>query len=196
MKPYEFKVGSQESKFKVGQVWKAKNGKTREITSINNVRLFYPIGDSEGKTYTREGVFYKGGPSPLDLVELVNDVTETGAKKDNVKDCKAPIKYVHPRFIYGIAYGMLAGELKYEAWNYIKGHDIQDLIDAAIRHLNKVRIGEIVDKDTTERLRERFGEKAPEVTHLDLAGCNLNMIVSQIIAGTIRNSWPEKLSDK
>lgn len=115
---------------------------------------------------------------------------QTTALKNNIKDCKPPIKYVSPNFIEGVAFGMLAGEIKYEAWNYLFGHDVQDLLDGAVRHINKHRKGEIYDDDTTERLREKFGENAPRVRHLWLAGCNLNMIQWQQDYETSRNSLP------
>lgn len=125
----------------------------------------------------------------------MSDLNNT-ARKDNVKDCKAPLKYLHPDFLIGTAYGMLAGEYKYNAWNYTLGHDMQDLIDAAIRHLLAIRSGEMVDPDTTERLREHHGDNAPEVTHLDLAACNINMIKAQIAADTLRDDYPTELQNK
>ena len=119
------------------------------------------------------------------------------AKKDNKKDCKPPIKYIHPDFIEGPAYGMLAGEMKYGAWNYLNGHNYTDLLDAAIRHLNAVRRGEDIDENCTKILREGyirdgqhiegFGEKAPKVHHLWLAACNINMILSQMAKGTLKD---------
>jgi hypothetical protein len=112
------------------------------------------------------------------------------ALKDNVKDCKPPLKYLHPNFMLGTAYGMLAGELKYAAWNFLKGHDRQDLLDGAIRHLLADRSGELIDADTTARLKAVFGDKAPEVQHLWLAACNINMILWQQAYGTGRNSLP------
>ncbi len=118
-----------------------------------------------------------------------NISTET-ALKDNSKDCKAPLKYVNARFTEGIAYGMLAGEIKYAAWNFLKGHDKQDLIDAAIRHLEAYRRGEIYDQDTSKRLGEKYGTKAPMVEHLWLAGCNLNMLAWQEENQSLKDSWP------
>ena len=116
--------------------------------------------------------------------------TTEQAKKDHVKDCKAPLKYVHPEVIEGCAYGMLAGELKYGSWNFLKGHDIQDLLDATIRHLNSARMGDLIDYDTTQRLRDKYGDRAPDVKHLWLALCNLNMILWQQNFGVIRDSGP------
>jgi hypothetical protein len=114
------------------------------------------------------------------------------AKKDNLKDCKPPLKYIFPDFFDGIGFGMLAGELKYEAWNFLFGHDIQDLLDAVVRHSNARRRGEVYDEDTSRRLREKFGDKAPRVKHTWLAACNLNMIEWQESQGTLKNSWPTK----
>jgi len=114
------------------------------------------------------------------------------AKKDNRKDCKPPLKYLHPEFMTGTAYGMLAGELKYSAWNFVLGHDRQDLIDGAVRHLLDARQGVHIDADTTARLEAVFGDKAPQVKHLWLAACNINMLLWQEAYGTARDSWPEK----
>jgi hypothetical protein len=116
----------------------------------------------------------------------------SAAKKDNVKDCKPPIKYVHHEVFTGTAFGMLAGEIKYDAWNFIKGHDRQDLVDGAIRHLLDFRRGIDVDADTTARLAAKYGNKAPQIKHLWLALCNINMLLWQAEAGTSRNSYPQK----
>jgi hypothetical protein len=113
------------------------------------------------------------------------------AKKDHVRDCKPPLKYLHPEFMTGTAFGMLAGELKYDAWNFLKGHDRQDLIDGAIRHLLAARMGEDIDQDTTARLVEKYENKAPQIKHLWLAACNINMMLWQEAYGTARDSLPE-----
>ena len=117
------------------------------------------------------------------------------AKKDHVADCKPPLKYVHPEVMDGCAYGMLAGALKYDPWNFLKGHDQMDLIDAAIRHLQEHRMGRTVDVDTTNRLMEVYGEKAPNIKHLWLALCNINMLIWQHHARTSKDSWPKGVDE-
>lgn len=117
-------------------------------------------------------------------------MSDTAAKKDNVKDCKPPLKYLHPSLLTGTAYGMLAGELKYGGWNFVLGHDRQDLVDGAMRHLLDFRQGVEIDQNTTDLLKAKYGDKAPQVQHLWLAACNINMLLWQLELGTSKDSWP------
>lgn len=182
--------------FKVGdKVKMSEHGKCRSSDDHNNPHNEIGTIINSGSWLrvqwsTKENVYVD---EELELVEAACSTPESQqAKKDNVKDCKPPLKYIHPNFVEGMAFGMLAGELKYGAWNFMLGHDVQDLLDGATRHMNAFRKGELIDQDTTNRLREKFGDKAPEVSHLWLAACNLNMIIWQLDHKTLRNSWPAK----
>ena len=126
------------------------------------------------------------------------------AYKNNKKDCKPPLKYVLPETIEGCAYGMLAGGMKYLSWNHLRGHNLTDLLDAAQRHLNAVRMGEDIDQDTTKRLKEGcidingnekpgYGDKAPDIKHLWLVISNINMILHQEYLGTLIDDRKEYL---
>lgn len=118
------------------------------------------------------------------------------ALKNNVKDLKPPVKYICPDLTQGIAYAHLAGEIKYDAWNFTHGHNLTDLLDAMQRHLDAIRLGIDVDEDTTERLKTggvnamgKVYEPRPDcqvvVEHLDCIGASLNMIRWQQRLGTL-----------
>lgn len=59
--------------FKVGQVWKRRDGGTETIRAIRTDGV-YPVTGSSGWLYTRTGDYLLRGDSDSDLVELVQDV--------------------------------------------------------------------------------------------------------------------------
>ena len=108
------------------------------------------------------------------------------AMKDDKQDLKPVRSYLSPILKDEICYGMMAGAIKYEAYNYLKGHKLSQLMDAMERHLDAVRQGEWYDVDTSRRLGR-------PVTHLGLVGCGLNMIFSQLDLGTLTDDRGEHL---
>ncbi|MEY9435556.1 hypothetical protein [Bradyrhizobium elkanii] len=64
-----------ESKFKVGQVWKRRNGERATISAVDQDGL-YPVYCELGRNYTTEGLYIDGSTDTTDLVELVSDVAE------------------------------------------------------------------------------------------------------------------------
>lgn len=61
-------------KFKVGQVWKTRDGEIVMITEVDNAYdLTYPIIADSGHSYSSQGLCWQHELSPEDLVELVED---------------------------------------------------------------------------------------------------------------------------
>lgn len=63
-------------RFAEGQVWRARNGQTVKITSINDPagKPTFPIRGDNGANFTSTGAYYNDRTSPADLVTLVSDV--------------------------------------------------------------------------------------------------------------------------
>jgi len=60
--------------FKVGQIWKTRDGEIVTITEVDNAYdLTYPIVTDNDFCYTADGLCWKDSVSPEDLVELVAD---------------------------------------------------------------------------------------------------------------------------
>ena len=102
------------------------------------------------------------------------------AKKNDGRDAKPKLRFLHRELKFGPTRAMMAGEIKYGAWNFLKGHGLLQLLDAMERHIQAIRDGEWTDPDTTEYLGK-------EVTHLDCIGANLNMIYWQKDNGTLKD---------
>lgn len=67
-------VGNALGKFKVGQIWKTRDGDIVTITEVDNTYdLTYPIGADNDFCYTVDGLCWKDSISGEDLVELVAD---------------------------------------------------------------------------------------------------------------------------
>lgn len=115
-------------------------------------------------------------------LELITGPQETakneGAKKNDKKDGKPQYRYLCKRFLDETSYPMMAGVIKYGAYNFMKGHNRTQLLEAAIRHLMLDMGGEDLDKDTTDLLGQ-------DVSHLGCALANINMLLSQLEAGTL-----------
>lgn len=90
--------------------------------------------------------------------------------------------------IRGAGRALLAGEKKYDSWNFIKGHGRLQLCAAAIRHLLYIMEEEFVDEDTTALL------DGDVVYHWDCVVANMNMLIYQYYSGTLINDSP-KLED-
>lgn len=107
------------------------------------------------------------------------------AKKDNRKDRKSPYKYLSKPFQDAVADAHLAGEFKYGAWNYLKGHSAMDLLEAMERHIAEVKMGIDQDKDCSDRIGRA-------VHHLGCVGANINMYLTQLTIGTLIDDRPKE----
>ena len=106
-----------------------------------------------------------------------------GALKNDKKDMKPAMQFVHPDVILGIGNAMAAGEIKYKSWNFLKGHGRLQLCSAIIRHTCAIMRGEDVDRETSELLGR-------DVYHWDCIGANVNMLVWQRDYGTLKEDRP------
>jgi len=110
------------------------------------------------------------------------------AKKNN--STKYALKYLHPNVKNWGALAMMAGEKKYGAWNFLDGHKLTDLLDAMERHIDRIREGEWIDTDCTERLDR-------SVPHLGCIVAGVNMIAGQLAKGTLiddRHRYLDKMA--
>ncbi len=107
----------------------------------------------------------------------------TGAAKNDHKDKKSAIEFVHPDLFLGVGNAMRAGEIKYGDWNFIKGHGRLRLCAAIIRHTLHIMKGDYVDTDTSELLGKT-------VFHWDCICANVNMMIFQNAYGTLKNDLP------
>lgn len=112
----------------------------------------------------------------------------TTASKDNVKDRKPPYRYISKELLDQCAYAMLAGEMKYGAWNYLKGHTALQLIEAMERHLAELKSGIDFDKDCSDRIGK-------QVHHLGNVLANVNMYLTQLKVGTLVDDRPEQITN-
>jgi hypothetical protein len=100
------------------------------------------------------------------------------AAKDDKKDGKISRRYIHPRFKDAVGLAMEAGEKKYGKFNFLKGHTVLQLLDAAERHIDDYRWGQDNDIDCSSRINR-------DVSHLGNAAACINMILAQMAEGTI-----------
>ena len=107
----------------------------------------------------------------------------SNALKNDKKDRKPAMQFVHPDLMEGIGNAMGAGEIKYGDWNFLKGHGRLQLLSAVLRHTFALMRGEDVDKDTTEL----FGRN---IYHWDCIGANINMLLWQREYGTLTEDRP------
>lgn len=110
------------------------------------------------------------------------------AKKNN--GTKYALKYIHPTTKNWGALAMMAGAKKYGAWNYINGHKLTDLLDAMERHIDRIRQGEWVDQDCSDRIDQT-------VPHLGCVVAGVNMIATQLAQGTLvddRHDYLDKMA--
>jgi hypothetical protein len=91
-----------ENKFKVGQVWRTRNGEEVGILEVSYIAdRCYPIECSDGHSRNALGNFIVGDESGFDLVELVTDAAETALASEfsggEVHQAPAPLAGVNPR---------------------------------------------------------------------------------------------------
>lgn len=111
------------------------------------------------------------------------------ANKNDRLDNKPELKYICQATLAELSYAMMAGKIKYGKYNYLKGHNASQLLEAAIRHLFAVLNGEYLDADCTERLGH-------PVSHLGCVLANINMLLSQQEAGTLNNDVQLSLAQR
>lgn len=72
-----------ESKFKVGQQWKNRQGQVRTITKIQDTNhTNWPMDDDKDFSYMKDGKYYDNCLSAYDLLELVKDVEDEKVKEE------------------------------------------------------------------------------------------------------------------
>lgn len=71
---------SNNTKFKVGQVWRARDGSRHTIAAISSQNVAFPVS-SVNYTWTLEGKAWVTDRHPNDLVELIVDAQEPVAEK-------------------------------------------------------------------------------------------------------------------
>lgn len=102
---------------------------------------------------------------------LTGQVEETASKADSLK----PDLSLLPRvFKAEVAKAMQFGAKKYGRWNYTKGHDIEQLIAAAERHLDAIKDGEDLADDS-------------RLSHWAHVAANALMALHQAQLGTLRD---------
>ena len=145
------------------------------------------VVDSEGMTIDDEGdrVIISDVVQMHEFATIFSgpEAVETGASKNDTKDKKLKYRFVHQTLIDECSKSMMAGEIKYGAYNYLKGHEMNQLLDAAVRHIKQYQEGENIDKDTTAIL-------GMDVTHLGCALANINMLLIQQKHGTLKDDRP------
>jgi uncharacterized protein YuzB (UPF0349 family) len=99
------------------------------------------------------------------------------ANKNDKIDNKPALEFVHPDFVLGVGNAMTAGAMKYDSWNFLKGHGRLQLCSAILRHTYAIMKGELIDAELTERLGRT-------VYHYDCIGANINMMIWQLEYGT------------
>ena len=118
-----------------------------------------------------------------------------GADKNNRVDAKPDHSLILPSFVDQLAYCMMAGEIKYGTFNFLKGHTVRQLTAATSRHLKRIEAGEDIDEDTTRILEHGYtrpngtfipgiGKRIP-ITHNACIAANQLMMIAQREAGTL-----------
>ena len=105
------------------------------------------------------------------------------ASKNDKKDMKPALEFIHPDMVLGTGNAMGAGKIKYGDWNLLKGHGKLQLCAAILRHTYAIMKGEDVDKDTTELLGRT-------VFHYDCICASVNMMIWQRAMGTQKSDRP------
>jgi hypothetical protein len=107
----------------------------------------------------------------------------TTANKNDKRDKKPAMQFVHPRLALGCGNAMGAGEIKYGGWNFLLGHGRMQLLAAIERHTAAMKTGELIDADTTALW-------GATVYHSDCISACLNMMYWQEEFGTIIEDRP------
>ena len=111
------------------------------------------------------------------------DFETMSASKNDKRDNKPAMHFVHPDLGLGVGNAMRAGEMKYGDWNFLKGHGKLQLCSAILRHTYAIMKGEDIDADTTALLGKT-------VYHWDCVGANINMMIWQREYGTLKDDKP------
>ncbi len=93
------------------------------------------------------------------------------ATKNDVIDNKIPTEYLTLDGLASMCWAFKYGAVKYDDYNYYKGHTVNQLCAAAIRHILQFKDGEDVDSESL-------------VSHLGHAMASLAMIEKQRALGT------------
>lgn len=107
----------------------------------------------------------------------------TTANKHDKRDKKPAMQFVHPRLSLGCGNAMGAGEIKYGGWNFLLGHGRMQLLAAIERHTACMKLGELIDADTTALW-------GATVYHSDCIAACLNMMYWQEEYGTLIEDRP------
>ncbi len=110
------------------------------------------------------------------------------ASKNDKADVKPALEFVHPELWLGAGRAMRAGETKYGAFNFLKGHGKLQLCASIMRHVSAIMMGQDIDPDTTKYL-------GSTVTHLDCIAANISMMLFQQEYKTQRNDRPTSVVD-
>jgi hypothetical protein len=106
-------------------------------------------------------------------IKFTLDLGPLHAAKD---DAAKPDLSLLPRvFKEGVARVMMFGAAKYGRWNYTKGHELEQLISAAERHIDALKDGEDVAEDS-------------QLSHWYHVAANALMAVHQLELGTLRDN--------
>lgn len=100
-------------------------------------------------------------------------MSEEGASKNDAKDDKAPLEYLRLDGIEEMCRVFKFGASKYGKENYLKGHHVDQLTSAALRHLLAYQDGQEHDPETGFR-------------HIAHAMCCMAMLQTQIKLNTLR----------
>lgn len=103
-----------------------------------------------------------------------------GASKNDKLDGKPDYSLLPEVFLTQVARAMMAGQVKYGKFNYLKGHNICQLTSAIQRHAKAIEKGEWWDEDTSKRL----GQK---VSHLACISASCLMALHQDEEGTLKD---------
>lgn len=101
----------------------------------------------------------------------MSDEQPIAAKDDGAKPDLALLPRIFKEVVARV---MMFGATKYGRWNYTKGHDIEQLIAAAERHLDALKDGEDLANDS-------------KLSHWGHIAANCLMALHQIQLGTIRD---------
>jgi hypothetical protein len=117
------------------------------------------------------------------------------ASKNDKRDVKADHSLLAPAFKDQVAYCMMAGEIKYGTFNYLKGHTIRQLMAATSRHMDRILAGEDYDEDTMDILENGYTRpdgtfipgtgKRILITHNACISANQLMFLHQKEVGTL-----------
>jgi hypothetical protein len=124
----------------------------------------------------------------LDNIKLILTLINKGKLDFNINTLNEILKAMAREIgtvplMKAIGYAMRAGEIKYESWNFLKGHNYLQLMAAMERHGLQVMEGELFDVDTSERIDL-------SVSHYGCIGAGINMMMYQIEAGTLTLDLP------